>query len=119
MHRDTEKETGMFATLRIQLPSEHKGGTLTVHHRGEEKCLDSIMDSGDGYYYSACFRDCEHELSPVLEGKRLCLVYNLLRSDYGPLPKAPADHSAEIAAVEQAVETWRSASSQQGCWRFL
>ena len=33
-HRDTEKEDKMFATLIIQLPTEHEGGQLLVKHKG-------------------------------------------------------------------------------------
>ena len=36
MHKDTEKEEGMFATLVIQLPSAHTGGALKVEHAGED-----------------------------------------------------------------------------------
>ena len=93
-HCDTEKEPGMYATLVMQLPAAYAGGSLRVAHKGKTKTFDWSAASEDGLFASAFYADCTHELLPVTEGLRLCLVYNLLWASSGPLP-APVDHSAQ------------------------
>jgi hypothetical protein len=39
-HRDTEKQSGMFATLVLALPSLSSGGELMVRHKGREVRVD-------------------------------------------------------------------------------
>ena len=41
LHKDTEKEPGMFATLVICLPSEYEGGNVVTSHRGKTKVFDA------------------------------------------------------------------------------
>jgi hypothetical protein len=83
-HKDTEKEPGMFGSLVVQLPARHDLGALVVRHRGEEALFDFGGDDSDAYFYSVAFyADCEHELRPVENGKRLCLLYNLVRGGGG------------------------------------
>ncbi|RMG69573.1 MAG: 2OG-Fe(II) oxygenase [Bacteroidetes bacterium] len=79
-HKDSEKETGMFGTLIIGLPSPHEGGTLCVRFGGEEKQVD--FSSAMAQYqlpFAAFYADCEHEIKPVTAGYRLGLVYNLVQ----------------------------------------
>ncbi|CAL4121567.1 unnamed protein product [Meganyctiphanes norvegica] len=80
-HRDTEKAPGMFATLVIQLPADHMGGSLIVRHKGKTKVFDFQDDSINKYYFTAFFADCEHELKEVTAGQRLVLIYNLLNKN--------------------------------------
>ena len=40
MHRDTEREPGMFGSLIVSLPSRHEGGRLIVQHLGERLEVD-------------------------------------------------------------------------------
>lgn len=49
MHRDTEKEDRMFATMVVQLPSTHRGGELQVMERHMEAAVNGDMsdDSDD------------------------------------------------------------------------
>lgn len=89
-HRDTEKEDGMFATLVIGLPSYHEGGELRVEHDG---AMENISFGGEEkryhFHYAAFYADCRHEVRPVLEGYRVCLVYNLSLRDALFQPQAP------------------------------
>lgn len=77
-HRDTEKAHRMFATLAICLPSKHKGGQLIVSHSGQSQVVD-FSDEASAYdlQYAAFYAECEHEVRPVTDGHRICLVYNL------------------------------------------
>jgi hypothetical protein len=43
-HRDTEKIPNMFATLVVNLPSEHEGGELIISHAGQGQSY-SFADS--------------------------------------------------------------------------
>ncbi|HLH54845.1 MAG TPA: 2OG-Fe(II) oxygenase [Verrucomicrobiae bacterium] len=78
-HRDTEKEAGMFGTLVIVLPSFHRGGELVVRHAGREVELDLSSAEVSELTFAAFYADCEHEVRPILEGNRVCLVYNLIQ----------------------------------------
>jgi hypothetical protein len=68
----------MFGTLVIQLPSKFSGGSLVVQHGSEARTLDFSSESEDAFFATAFYADCEHELEPVTDGWRLCLVYNLV-----------------------------------------
>ena len=77
-HHHTEKESGMFGTLIIQLPSNFTGGAIHIEHAGEKKTFDFSSNSSEGLYATAFYADCEHELLPIQSGWRLCLAYNLV-----------------------------------------
>lgn len=113
-HRDTEKVDGMFGTLLVVLPSAHAGGELIVRHAGREATIDLSGAEICELAFAAFYADCEHEVLPVTEGYRVCLVYNVLlerkasrRRDSPPL--AVPDYRAEIAAAaEQLSQAFRS-----------
>ena len=47
------RHAGVFATLVIQLPAEHKGGELVVQHNGEEKVFDFAPKSAAKIFFAA------------------------------------------------------------------
>jgi hypothetical protein len=79
-HRDTEKEPHMFGTLLLQLPTSDgfQGGALTVSHHGVTKSIDLSLNSDNEFQTVSFYADCEHELHPITDGQRVCLVYNLV-----------------------------------------
>ena len=79
-HRDTGREEGMFAKLVVQLPSYFEGGNVRVSYQGDTKTLDSSANSDSLVKYSAFYDDCVHELLPLTEGWRMCLVYDVVCS---------------------------------------
>ncbi|MEW6304950.1 MAG: 2OG-Fe(II) oxygenase [Verrucomicrobiota bacterium] len=79
VHRDTEKAEGMFGTLVIVLPSAHRGGELVIRHAGREATVDMSGEETSEVKFAAFYADCEHEVRPITEGNRLCLVYNLIQ----------------------------------------
>src|SRR5262249_31940757 len=88
-HRDSEKVPGMFATLVVCLPSRHEGGTLVVTHDGQTKTIDfGGKDAEFKTYYAAFYADCQHEITPVTAGYRICLVYNLALAGKKQQPSA-------------------------------
>ncbi|GAM24047.1 hypothetical protein SAMD00019534_072220 [Acytostelium subglobosum LB1] len=96
-HRDSEKADNMFGTLVLSLPCPHRGGDLVVNHSGRDEVVSLENDSMSTIKWTAFFADCQHEVKPVTEGNRVCLVYNLLRSGgtkveinaaYEPITKA-------------------------------
>ncbi|KAL6073102.1 Fe2OG dioxygenase domain-containing protein [Balamuthia mandrillaris] len=110
-HRDTEKEEGMFASMVVQLPCRYEGGQLVVHHAGQTKSFDE-MSMGAAYtlyHYAAFYADCPHELLPVTEGHRLCLVYNLVCSPTSSssvsLPQPP-EHLPLIRDIQRVLRVW-------------
>ena len=102
-HRDTEKADGMFGTLVVSLPSSYRGGTLEVRHQGRDVHLDLRCADISEISYAAFYADCEHELKPIDDGHRICLVYNLVR-DEGPI-HAP-DNTAAIDRAERLLRKW-------------
>lgn len=128
-HKDTEKESGMFGTLVVQLPTAigHEGGTLVVRHQGRKKEFAwqdpngtygttgvHPGDDGDDVVGATAagsrlprvavrcatfYADCEHELRPVTGGVRLCLLYNLVRSTPGPPPVAAAGQAGSATQL--------------------
>ena len=102
-HRDGEKLDRMVATLVIVLPSSFRGGELVVRHEGQEQAFDFGAAEHNPFhtYFAAFYADCEHEVRPLQEGYRLCLIYNLTLAKVKKTLAAPrtADRVDEIAAV--------------------
>lgn len=80
-HRDTEKRAGMFGTLVVTLPSAYRGGELRIRHSGREVTVETNILDPSELSYVAFYADCEHEVLPVREGNRLCLIYNLIQKN--------------------------------------
>ena len=78
-HRDTEKVEGMFGTLVLVLPGYHRGGQLVIRHAGREAMLCLGSEEPSTLTWCAFYADCEHEVKPVQDGSRICLVYNLIQ----------------------------------------
>lgn len=78
-HRDTEKRAGMFGTLVVTLPSAYRGGELRIRHSSREVTVETNTLDPSELSYTGFYADCEHEVLPVREGNRLCLVYNLIQ----------------------------------------
>jgi len=113
-HRDTEKTAGMFGTLVVTLPSVHHGGALRIRHADREVTVETDATDPSEISFAAFYADCEHEVLPVREGARVCLVYNLIqertKSGHRVL-KAPnyGSHVAKAAAILE--EYWSSPDS--------
>ncbi len=100
-HRDTEKIDGMFGTLVVTLPSLHRGGGLRIRHASREVAVDTSAAELSELSYVAFYADCEHEVLPVREGTRVCLVYNLIQKrpkGRGKTLKAP-EYESQILEV--------------------
>lgn len=112
-HRDTEKADGMFGTLVVVLPSAHRGGELVIRHAGREVAVG--MSGGDvsEVSFAAFYADCEHDVRPITEGNRVCLVYNLIQrrgaTGKGQSLRAP-DYEEQITASAELLERSLSAS---------
>lgn len=105
-HRDTEKADGMFGTLVVVLPSAHRGGELVVRHAGREVMVDLSVAEPSELAFAAFYADCEHEVRPMVEGNRVCLIYNLVqrreRKAAGSSLTAPL-YDAEVAAAAKCI----------------
>jgi hypothetical protein len=110
-HRDTEKASGMFATMVLVLPSAHSGGELVIKHVGREVVLDPRPEEPSEIGFAAFYADCVHEVRPVKTGCRLTLVYNLRFVDKRHPLKAP-DYRAEHRRVVELLRSWASAEDE-------
>ena len=115
-HRDTEKEEGMFASLVVQLPSSFKGGDIRVSHQGKTMTFESSVGCNQLLKYSAFYSDCMHELLPVTEGWRMCLVYNVVCSSPEEAPdlKAFARENTAQEMLRRVCKEWRESESPPG-----
>jgi len=106
-HRDSEKIDRMVATLVMVLPSRFKGGELIVRHEGQEQTIDFTSDHNDPFriHFAAFYADCEHEIRPLREGYRLCLVYNLTLKKGKKSISAPRS-SEFVEKVAQLLRDW-------------
>ncbi len=97
----------MVATLVVGLPSSHKGGELIVRHEGQERTIDFGGPDGDLFriHYAAFYADCEHEVRPLKQGYRLCLVYNLTLARSNETLSAPSD-SEHIERIAPLIQQW-------------
>ena len=108
IHRDSEKENGMFGTLVVVLPSDFDGGELVIKHLGKTQRIkqDDANVAPFSSQYLAFYADCEHELLPVTRGHRLCLVYNLVK-DCGSSPKpSSTECHAKLPELKAAASAW-------------
>lgn len=106
-HRDTEKMDNMFATLVVVLPSAHQGGELIINHEGRCKRFASGgHQSPYSMSYAAFYADCQHEVKPVTEGYRLCLIYNLALENVSKQPAAPQNGSV-VQRVAEVLQRWQ------------
>src|SRR5262249_10741127 len=105
-HRDGEKVARMVATLVVVLPSSFVGGELVVRHDGQEETV-AFRSKHDPFrvHFAAFYADCEHEVRPLREGHRLCLVYNLTlkKGKKGLLASRSAQY---VEPVSQLLRDW-------------
>jgi len=107
-HRDAEKKKGMVASLIVVLPSRFGGGLLTlqnsggrVHHGFEEASSERAIE------YVAFYADCEHSVSRVDSGVRVCLAYNLILK---PQRKQKLKPSTDHEKLVQVMGEWMEAN---------
>jgi len=110
-HRDTEKVSGMFATLVLVLPSAHSGGELVIKHLGREMVLDLRPEESSEIGFAGFYADCVHEVRPVKTGCRLALVYNLRFAGKRRSLKAPDYRAVQGRSVE-LLRSWASAEDE-------
>ncbi|MCP5099641.1 MAG: 2OG-Fe(II) oxygenase, partial [Chloroflexi bacterium] len=117
-HRDTEKIPNMFATLVINLPSEHEGGELIVSHGGQNHTY-SFADS-DGFHppFAAFYADCYHEVKPVTSGYRINLIYNLSIANREKKPLL-SEQSKVIEDIGSAIQKWKQENSENPILTYL
>ena len=61
VHRDVEKEKGMFATLVLQLPTEtgYEGDMLMAKHKNWMRTFDLSRVSSTAFGYTVFYGDCQ------------------------------------------------------------
>lgn len=98
-HRDTEKTDRMVATLVVTLPTAGSGGDLVVRHRGREQVVNMRTDEPSEFVHAAFYADCEHEVRPVTDGHRICLVFNLIRKKKARIVATAPDYRDLVAPL--------------------
>lgn len=79
----------------------------------------STQDSSSSLQYAAFFADCEHELSAVLTGTRLVLVYNLVWvGEAADAPRLPHKSPAQLK-LQEALQAWEDELAAGGRQRRI
>ena len=118
VHRDTEKVANMFATLVVNLPSEHEGGELVVSHGKQSKHFS--FTNSDSFYpgFVAFYADCYHEVKPITSGYRICLIYNLSITDRLKQPRL-SEQSKVIEELTDSIQQWRKKKTDNPILTYL
>ena len=107
-HRDTEKTHRMIATLTISLPVAGGGGELIVRHREREVAIDMNAEEPSELAFAAFYADSSHEVSPIHEGHRLSLVFNLcIRAGDEDTPRRAPDFTSHADRIAARLAAWR------------
>jgi predicted 2-oxoglutarate/Fe(II)-dependent dioxygenase YbiX len=117
-HRDTEKMPNMFATLVINLPSEHEGGELIVSHGGQSQSYSFADNDSFHPSFVAFYADCYHEVKPITSGYRLCLIYNLAIADRKEQPLL-SQQSKVFEDIGKAIQKWTREHSENPILTYL
>ena len=105
-HRDSEKTNRMVGSLIVVLPTPFEGGELTVRHQGSAQRLDfKEAAAGQAACFAAFYADCEHEVSHVMHGFRLCLAYNLTLKRAGRRKKTSTPAEGEGSSANELAES--------------
>ena len=106
-HRDTEKVSGMIATLSLSLPTAGEGGELAISHGGRETVFNMNVEEPSELAYAAFYADCLHEARPVTKGHRISLVFNLFIRSGEKWTGAP-DYAELTDKVGGVLVDWKS-----------
>jgi hypothetical protein len=119
-HQDSEKVSGMVATLTVVLPSPHDGGALIVDCHGQKRRFQGAS-SGKKLNLIAFYADCHHELKPVRKGFRVALTYNLVLNSAKSAddPVASAFPSAKLTALLGNYFASRDPDDKPKKWVYL
>lgn len=76
LHKDSDKEKNMVASLVIVLPCSHKGGDLIIKHQNKQHVF--FGSRNPDFIKCVMFSsDCQHKIKKVTEGFRIALTYNV------------------------------------------
>jgi predicted 2-oxoglutarate/Fe(II)-dependent dioxygenase YbiX len=117
-HRDTEKIPNMFATLVVNLPSEHAGGELLISHAGQSQSYSFADSSLFAPSFVAFYADCYHEVKPITAGYRLCVVYNLAITNRKKQPVL-SQQMGPIEDIDHAIQAWSQETHNNSILTYL
>lgn len=98
-HQDSEADDDMLGSLIVVLPSDYRGGSLVVEHRGQRKTFARVRGADRRLSMIAFYADCQHQLKPVTSGYRVALTYHLLakRASADSAPPSDLESHPELA----------------------
>ena len=78
-HRDSEKTRGHVRHPgRLPAVAPRRRNALVIEHDGQTKEIDFGGQNAEfKTQYAAFYADCQHKITPVTAGYRVCLIYNL------------------------------------------
>lgn len=126
-HRARESFSDTLGCLIVQLPAHFSGGHLLVDQGGQTKRFQFSTQSADKAFYVAFSAGCECALEPITSGRRLLLIFDLVRGlsiTPGVLAPAPPNNAAAFDPscdledrLQKAVTTW--CKDEDGVQKFV
>jgi hypothetical protein len=74
---DLEEDSSVFGTMIIQLPCAYTGGNIVVKHNNRLHSIDISRNAKCQPYVVTYYTKCQHLITEVTTGCRLCLIYKL------------------------------------------
>jgi hypothetical protein len=98
---------GLFGKLVITLPSEYDGGEQVVTHGMAKKTVAQSHHAQFKAQYTAFYSNCQYEITQIMSGNCLCVVYNLFQvGSSRPTPRATDIPSTKLQKLQAAVNAW-------------
>ncbi|TFK59796.1 hypothetical protein BDN72DRAFT_749639, partial [Pluteus cervinus] len=114
-HRDTPRNSKMFASLVVVFPAAHEGGKLLLRHDGEEWTFDAAeilsATTSPSAAFVAFYSDVEHEVTLVESGYRVTLTYNVYlggkdtKASAKVIPKVHSNRKPDTSLLRTTIAT--------------
>ncbi|KAF7970194.1 hypothetical protein HWV62_24842 [Athelia sp. TMB] len=101
-----------FANLQVFLPCQHTGGTIKVQFTDQITEVDTASIPEDQVTLLTWFSEALYNVTPVLSGYRLVLVYDVLHTGSGPAPLF-SQLLAKSTELRASLRQWATAIPMQ------
>ncbi len=100
--------------LQLPVKGGHEGGRFKVKYGGKEKMFDNHKDSDRCFYVSLFYENCEHSMEPVISGRKLTLVFNLVWANaQNMIPKDFPLFLTALKGIKKSLSSWMPHADSQ------
>ncbi|KAK4194702.1 hypothetical protein QBC40DRAFT_353086 [Triangularia verruculosa] len=105
----------IIGTLVVSLPSSHNRGDILLTHSGRQ-IVYSTQHSHQ-YSYAAWYCEADHEITPLVRGTRIMMVFDLVFESHDTNlspPSVPNLGMPHLGGVSSAIRRWLETQDSQG-----